>query len=1350
MAPSLHHGSLTMKLLHSLQVEEKLESRSLVEVFGIIHYCPERILWEAVAKLKCPNKSINYQCLQRSEEDEYRDTCKERKVTGPGSYAVLDSITGNVDSKKCPPDRYQPRPMFSNVGNKCVYEKSVCNEEGQVVYTNGSRSEDRTCRCDYNRGYTFESSPMDSCHCKPTQEDCSCYLNTCNNTSKLNQDYTCLEEDSILSKITYSCPVIQPVFDKGNFEKDQDFYFNINDTHYNIPKRDSKNRRNAICVILLLVLIYIVTMVLFYLGNRYNRYNGHLRIKIKTEVYTEYIGSFITLMVELVENKTLTGFLFGCPDVGEIRWRKNGNNIDLSKDGDKYSISSDSKPDLSIANLHVDDEAKYTCCIKNKAGKVFCSKLITVLVLDSSAILKHIPTEVQQHGREAIHMFKKDLKTGVCEQKVMVLIIIGTKSSGKTSLWHNLLDKRPSQESKSNDILNKFYLTVKNGQWKVLDYTGRTITDFIQFKMNPEKEESKEETDKTIELIILDVPGEKEYYAAFEPFVSRKAIYLLLSDVNEELSEEKKSHTKSNLCNEREPRIHLKNNGELIRDWLDSVHSKTLAATEDPLSPLTPSVILVGTHIDKLKYSAPVEESIERYEKAVKKCVDQKRKITSKHVSHSFVLSNTNTNISELQSLKAAIINTSDKIPGEEIPVRYKMFEKILDDERNTTVLLSFDEIHQLGKESGYPVTDRREIDQFLTYQHDVNNVIYHQDIPECVIISPNWLYSVIRKLLTAFHKEDENSDYKKKGLISLDLLDRTVGDTEFKKNTNQANQDIISILTQFDVVAVAWKEDEYKETNTYYYYVPSVIPEEHTVDLVTLFESERRGKTSFLCFSFDFLPPSLVHHVMVKLLSQYSICVKNGYIALYYRTLLVNYDRYTKQRLYFLTIENELLFQIWYYGVQQISLCFQGLRKMVESTVSNYKSRHKLNIAFTYKLRCPDSRHAATDGWDILDTTKKKTFYCMDHKTNHEDLYTTWFTDSNQTVEHSLGVNRNLEFQFQRESRQRASVLGIPSIVLDNTTYKVQKGETLRLQCLIESKKSMPMVKLIWWRKVNGRDVKVPVENVMKYRNGTRTIPSLTILDVKDDDIGLYWCEAINSNGKSISETVKVNVEAERPSFIQATNNGSENQISRSNYKNKMNLTEDKTEIADTNTLKKDTFSPDERKRTGPRESPSLKKTADKEIYDAVIVCDTEDEKEADEFLQHIDKLDKEWQLDIKIGFSREILSTGGQISSHEYLFDVARYIFIFCTKMSSSEVRQRFKNECLLVNSLSDTDKVFRVIPVSVDGPECIPFELASLIPINYCNYKKTKNKGLEDKVYIRMLQRLFQTGRKEHLPI
>jgi hypothetical protein len=45
----------------------------------------------------------------------------------------------------------------------------------------------------------------------------------------------------------------------------------------------------------------------------------------------------------------------------------------------------------------------------------------------------------------------------------------------------------------------------------------------------------------------------------------------------------------------------------------------------------------------------------------------------------------------------------------------------------DTRVIMSFDEIVQLGKKQGYPVTDKQEFHMFLSYQHEVRNVIFHK-----------------------------------------------------------------------------------------------------------------------------------------------------------------------------------------------------------------------------------------------------------------------------------------------------------------------------------------------------------------------------------------------------------------------------------------------------------------------------------------------------------------------------------------------------------------------------------------------------------------------------------------------
>lgn len=95
-----------------------------------------------------------------------------------GDKTVVNS--GNFDTKPCSPDRLQPFPFSSSQGNDCIYRKSFCSEEGQVVYTNGTTKNDRKCRCDYTKSFHFIStSEKNICSCDPRKEDCSCVIKPC-------------------------------------------------------------------------------------------------------------------------------------------------------------------------------------------------------------------------------------------------------------------------------------------------------------------------------------------------------------------------------------------------------------------------------------------------------------------------------------------------------------------------------------------------------------------------------------------------------------------------------------------------------------------------------------------------------------------------------------------------------------------------------------------------------------------------------------------------------------------------------------------------------------------------------------------------------------------------------------------------------------------------------------------------------------------------------------------------------------------------------------------------------------------------------------------------------------------
>ncbi|XP_071164677.1 uncharacterized protein [Mytilus edulis] len=180
--------------------------------------CPAPVLWRLVAIRKCADESM-YHCLYNGVTGDFDDSCFVSERYPAGSYVLYE---GGLNSKHCPDGQYQPMPYASNEDNKndkCLYLKTRCNGEGQLIHDISEKPDkDRTCRCDYSRGYDFVYKPRNRCYCIPTEEDCSCYRKPCNNNStQLTPDYKCKLQGII------TCPVIPSVIlekDMNNKGKD--------------------------------------------------------------------------------------------------------------------------------------------------------------------------------------------------------------------------------------------------------------------------------------------------------------------------------------------------------------------------------------------------------------------------------------------------------------------------------------------------------------------------------------------------------------------------------------------------------------------------------------------------------------------------------------------------------------------------------------------------------------------------------------------------------------------------------------------------------------------------------------------------------------------------------------------------------------------------------------------------------------------------------------------------------------------------------------------------------------------------------------------------------------------------
>lgn len=96
-------------------------------------------------------------------------------------------IVGSLEGVKCTSGRYQPFIFWTNGSNICKFEKSICEDEGQIRYSSGTTKADGTCRCDYTKGYDFVVRPQHTCFCLPSEEDCSCYIRQCPSGFVLSQ-----------------------------------------------------------------------------------------------------------------------------------------------------------------------------------------------------------------------------------------------------------------------------------------------------------------------------------------------------------------------------------------------------------------------------------------------------------------------------------------------------------------------------------------------------------------------------------------------------------------------------------------------------------------------------------------------------------------------------------------------------------------------------------------------------------------------------------------------------------------------------------------------------------------------------------------------------------------------------------------------------------------------------------------------------------------------------------------------------------------------------------------------------------------------------------------------------------
>ncbi|VDI55554.1 Hypothetical predicted protein [Mytilus galloprovincialis] len=302
--------------------------------------CPEPAQWSLRARSHCPDPS-KYFCLKNDLINGYSENCTVFDFLQPGRKHVL---RGGLDADPCSSERFQPWPItfYTNVSTDCIFLKSICNEEGQVIYDHGNRNTDITCRCDYTRGYDFIVKPRNPCFCIPSEEDCSCHLKMCQDSRYvLSPGYGCIHSNK-----NTSINLCKPIFyERINRESNQSDFEEI------LRVRNISTAENYLTTVAILVTcISLAVLFLSYplakfLANCYiehNFFSKALSIEPAEEVIE---GNDISISCEIIQ-KNMGG-----------TWYK--NKSPLISTTRLASDINEKKHTLKIRNAELSDSAVY-------------------------------------------------------------------------------------------------------------------------------------------------------------------------------------------------------------------------------------------------------------------------------------------------------------------------------------------------------------------------------------------------------------------------------------------------------------------------------------------------------------------------------------------------------------------------------------------------------------------------------------------------------------------------------------------------------------------------------------------------------------------------------------------------------------------------------------------------------------------------------------------------------------------------------------------------------------------------------------------------------------------------------
>ena len=453
-------------------------------------------------------------------------------------------------------------------------------------------------------------------------------------------------------------------------------------------------------------------------------------------------------------------------------------------------------------------------------------------------------------------------------------------------------------------------------------------------KSKDEKSEIKSSTQATVS--VWDFAGQDVYYSTHHFFMNPASIYLLTMDISIPLeSKLSDSGTQSHFTHFHVGATYL----DAFKFWLNSVHTYSTKYGEK-----TPTVILVGTHIDQV--DGTLKEKLQKgedyFDEALKSFINSP---VLQHVHpKKFFVNNTNPE-EDFNFLRREILELArqHKSWNQVVPARWILLERSLEQFRSEgKEMVTVTELMERDAENEYPIGSQSEMKEFLRFHHSLGNLLYFdtESLENHVILSPQWIVDAFRCFVTSFPKKDPAhlklwDDYEKQAKLSPALLhsiidnNRCLADYRDEVVNYMEHLDIMAqptiYVTETEKADKAVKDQENENTgrksvfdsaedddqtslkrpvsdsaNTSkcieegdvvekekldFHIVPSVLSARPSEDFIKQIVNPGQAlKTSVLCYVFsgEFLPPAIFHRLVAVCINWWPVSTRQRQFLLF------------------------------------------------------------------------------------------------------------------------------------------------------------------------------------------------------------------------------------------------------------------------------------------------------------------------------------------------------------------------------------------------------------------------------------------------------------------------------------